>query len=117
MIAPRPALADGLYAEFVTPRGTVTCELFFEKTPLTVASFVGLAEGTLGPKPGTPYFNGLKFHRVVPPVVVQGGGPLGTRARGPRDTIPPEFGPRRRPPVYRGSGKTPSITWGTHHKK
>jgi len=78
---PRPALPDGLYAEFVTPRGTFTCELFFQKTPLTVASFVGLAEGTLGPKPGTPYFNGLKFHRVVPDFVVQGGDPLGTGDR------------------------------------
>ena len=93
VIAPRPALADGLYAEFVTPRGTVTCELFFEKTPLTVASFVGLAEGKLGPKPGTPYFNGLKFHRVVPDFVVQGGDPLGTGSGGPGYSFPDEFVP------------------------
>ncbi len=74
---------EGIYAEFVTPRGTITCELFFAKTPLTVASFVGLAEGTLGPKPGTPFFDGLKFHRVVPGFVVQGGDPLGTGEGGP----------------------------------
>ena len=66
-----PALPDGLYADIVTPRGTVTCELFFSKAPLTVTNFVGLAEGTLGPKPGVPFFNGLKFHRVVPGFVVQ----------------------------------------------
>lgn len=92
-LAPRPALADGLYAEFVTPRGTVTCELFFQKAPLTVTSFVGLAEGTLGPKPGTTYFNGLKFHRVVPDFVVQGGDPLGTGEGGPGYQFADEFVP------------------------
>ena len=86
-------LSDGLYAEFVTPRGTVVCELFFEQTPLTVASFVGLAEGTLGPRPGEPYFNGLKFHRVVPDFVVQGGDPLGTGSGGPGYNFPDEFVP------------------------
>lgn len=90
---PAAALPDGLYAEFVTPRGTFTCELFFQKTPLTVANFVGLAEGTLGPKPGTPYFNGLKFHRVVPDFVVQGGDPLGTGSGGPGYSFPDEFVP------------------------
>ena len=88
VLAPRPPLADGLYAEFVTARGAFTCELFFQKTPLTVASFVGLAEGTLGPKPGRPYFNGLKFHRVV-----QGGDPLGTGAGGPGYQFADEFTP------------------------
>ena len=53
-------LADGLYAEIGTPRGTITCELHFERVPLTVASFVGLAEGTLGPAPRKRYFDGLK---------------------------------------------------------
>jgi len=93
VLAPRPSLADGLYAEFVTPRGTITCELFFQKTPLTVTSFVGLAEGTLGPKPGALYFNGLKFHRVVPDFVVQGGDPLGTGSGGPGYAFPDEFVP------------------------
>jgi cyclophilin family peptidyl-prolyl cis-trans isomerase len=92
-LAPRPALADGLYAEFITARGTFTCELFFEKTPHTVTSFVGLAEGTLGPKPGTPFFKGLKFHRVVPGFVVQGGDPLGTGEGGPGYRFADEFAP------------------------
>ncbi len=86
-------LPDGLYAEFTTPRGTIVAELFYEKTPLTVTSFVGLAEGTLGPKPGTPYFNGLTFHRVVPGFVVQGGDPLGTGMGGPGYEFPDEFAP------------------------
>ena len=92
-LVPRPPLPDGLYAEFVTVRGTFTCDLFFQKTPLTVTSFVGLAEGTLGPKPGTPYFNGLKFHRVVPDFVVQGGDPLGTGEGGPGYQFADEFVP------------------------
>jgi cyclophilin family peptidyl-prolyl cis-trans isomerase len=88
-----PPLTEGLYVEFVTPRGTVVCELFYKLTPLTVANFVGLAEGTLGPNPGQPYFNGLRFHRVVPDFVVQGGDPLGTGSGGPGYTFPDEFKP------------------------
>jgi cyclophilin family peptidyl-prolyl cis-trans isomerase len=91
--SPDAALPEGLYAEFVTPRGTLTAELFFRQTPLTVASFVALAEGRAGPKPGTPFFDGLKFHRVVPNFVVQGGDPLGTGEGGPGYSFPDEFVP------------------------
>ncbi|MBI4626092.1 MAG: peptidylprolyl isomerase [Verrucomicrobia bacterium] len=87
------ALPDGLYAEITTPRGVVTCELLFRKTPLTVASFVGLAEGTLGPAPRKPFFDGLTLHRVVPGFVVQGGDPLGTGDGGPGYSFPDEFAP------------------------
>lgn len=86
-------LPEGLYAEFTTPRGVIVAELFFEKTPVTVASFVGLAEGSLGPKKGTPYFDGLTFHRVVPDFVVQGGDPLGTGEGGPGYEFPDELVP------------------------
>ena len=86
-------LPEGLYAEIGTPRGTVTCELYFEKVPLTVASFVGLAEGKLGPTPRKAYFDGLKFHRVVADFVVQGGDPLGTGEGGPGYEFPDEFVP------------------------
>lgn len=90
---PAPALPDGLYAEITTPRGAITCELFFTQTPLTVASFVGLAEGTLGPVPRKPFFDGLTFHRVVPDFVVQGGDPMGTGDGGPGYAFPDEFVP------------------------
>lgn len=87
------SLPAGLYAEISTPRGAIVCELFFEKTPLTVASFVGLAEGTLGPAPRKPFFNGLTFHRVVPDFVIQGGDPLGTGKGDPGYKFPDEFVP------------------------
>ncbi len=86
-------LPDGLYAEITTPRGVVTCELFFQKTPLTVANFVGLAEGTLGSSKPAPFFDGLTFHRVVPGFVVQGGDPLGNGDGGPGYEFPDEIVP------------------------
>lgn len=99
LLPPLPAaenaapLPDGLYAEIATPRGTITCRLHFERAPLTVASFVGLAEGTLGPAPRKPFFNGLTFHRVVADFVVQGGDPTGTGEGGPGYQFPDEFVP------------------------
>jgi len=87
------ALPPGIYAEITTPRGTMLAKLFFERAPLTVTNFVGLAEGTLGPKPGVPYYDGLTFHRVVPGFVVQGGDPAGTGEGGPGYSLPDELDP------------------------
>jgi cyclophilin family peptidyl-prolyl cis-trans isomerase len=67
------SLPDGLYTEITTERGVVVCELFYQQTPMTVANYVGLAEGTLGPQPRKPFYEGLKWHRVVADFVVQGG--------------------------------------------
>ena len=72
-------LPDGLYAEVSTPKGQVTAELYFRQVPMTVANYVGLAEGVLGPVgEGKPFFDGLTFHRVVPDFVVQGADPTAT---------------------------------------
>lgn len=82
------ALPDGLYAEFTTPQGAFVAELHYRQAPLTVTSFVGLAEGTLVSKDGQPFFRGLRWYRVVPGFVIQSGDPTnpgaGIQSRPPR---------------------------------
>ncbi len=87
-------LENGLYAKFNTDKGEIVCLLEFEKTPLTVANFVGLAEGTkeLGTGvAGQKFYDGLTFHRVIPDFMIQGGCPLGTGTGGPGYTFPDEI--------------------------
>lgn len=76
---------DGLFAEVHTPKGVFVIDLAFDKTPMTVANFVGLAEGTIRNDAfsmGTPFFDGSTFHRVVPGHVIQGGIPASEEADG-----------------------------------
>ncbi len=91
-------LAEGMYAKFSTDKGEILCKLEYQKTPLTVANFVGLAEGTKdlggGAKAkGDRFYDGLKFHRVIPDFMIQGGCPLGTGTGGPGYTFPDEIDP------------------------
>jgi FKBP-type peptidyl-prolyl cis-trans isomerase len=89
-------MENGLYAKFNTSKGAIIVNLEFEKTPGTVGNFVALAEGNLenGSKPqGTPYYNGLKFHRVIADFMIQGGCPLGTGTGSPGYSFDDEFHP------------------------
>ncbi len=85
---------DGLYAKIKSSKGDILLKLEMEKTPGTVGNFVALAEGNLenSAKPqGEKYYDGLKFHRVIPDFMVQGGCPLGTGTGNPGYSFEDEF--------------------------
>lgn len=79
-------LEPGIYASIETTKGNILIYLEADKTPMTVANFVGLAEGNFmfkDKKFDKPYYNGLKFHRVIKDFMIQGGDPLGTGSGDP----------------------------------
>jgi len=88
-------IEDGLYAEIVTTKGTMVAKLHYDKVPVVVANFVGLAEGT-HPKladslKGKPFYNGIIFHRVMDKFMIQGGDPTGTGMGDPGFKFMSEF--------------------------
>lgn len=92
-------MENGIYAKFNTPKGSILVKLTHDKTPGTVGNFVGLAEGNLENKSrpqGKPFYDGLKFHRVIPDFMVQGGCPQGTGTGGPGYQFDDEFHPELR---------------------
>ena len=89
-------MENGLYAKFFTSKGTITVSLEYTKTPGTVGNFVALAQGDLEnsiKKQGDPFYDGLKFHRVISDFMIQGGCPQGTGTGNPGYQFDDEFHP------------------------
>lgn len=90
-----PNLKDGLYADIQTSKGNMVVELFYKQTPITVANFVSLAEGTntlvSDSLKNKPYYNGTVFHRVIKNFMIQGGDPTATGMGSPGYKFGDEF--------------------------
>ena len=89
-------MEDGIYANIKTNKGEIVLKLEFEKTPLTTANFIALAEGNMKNKKkelGNPYYDGIKFHRVIADFMIQGGCPEGNGMGDPGYKFSDEFHP------------------------
>ncbi|WP_109852022.1 peptidylprolyl isomerase [Aquimarina sp. AU58] len=90
-----PDLQEGVYAEIVTNKGTAVAKLHYDLTPMTVANFISLAEGTNtmvdSTYKGKKYYNGIIFHRVIKDFMIQTGDPLGTGTGDPGYKFPDEI--------------------------
>jgi len=89
-------MENGIYAKFNTTKGSILVKLTHDLTPGTVGNFVGLAEGNIENKvkpQGVKFYDGLKFHRVIPNFMIQGGCPQGTGTGDPGYKFEDEFHP------------------------
>lgn len=91
-----PVAIEGIFATISTTKGDITLQLEYQKTPITVANFIALAEGknafvTDEKLKGKPFYDGLKFHRVIKDFMIQGGDPAGNGSGGPGYAFKDEF--------------------------
>jgi peptidyl-prolyl cis-trans isomerase A (cyclophilin A) len=89
-------MENGIYAKFNTAKGSILVKLTHDLTPGTVGNFVALAEGNMENKikpQGVKFYDGLKFHRVIPDFMIQGGCPQGTGTGDPGYKFDDEFHP------------------------
>ena len=88
-------LGDGVFADIQTSKGDIIVKLEFEKTPVTVANFISLAEGdnpfVTDSLKGKKYYDGLTFHRVMKDFMIQGGDPTATGMGNPGYRFADEF--------------------------
>jgi cyclophilin family peptidyl-prolyl cis-trans isomerase len=92
-------MQDGLYAKIKTNKGEILLILHHDKVPGTVANFIGLSEGKIKnsyKSIDSPYYDGLKFHRVIPDFMIQTGCPNGTGTGDPGYKFDDEFHPELR---------------------
>ncbi|KQC28570.1 peptidylprolyl isomerase [Flagellimonas eckloniae] len=88
-------LGDGIFADIQTSQGDIIVKLEHNKTPVTVANFVSLAEGNspfvADSLKGKKYYDGIIFHRVMKDFMIQGGDPTGTGRGNPGYKFKDEF--------------------------
>ncbi len=87
------AMGNGIYADMETTKGNIVLKLYYKRAPKTVLNFIGLAEGTIkSNKPkGTPFYDGIVFHRVIENFMIQSGDPEGRGTGGPGYNFQDEF--------------------------